>query len=123
MAECVSCKTETQLYDQGVPVCSKCSEALETKRKPPQNTAQIRTVLVSRIVEATARVSAANQKFSEVMGQYPSGLPHPQGVQRIESASKELTIARKEMMTAHKMLNEFIEHGIVPEDLKKSSLA
>jgi hypothetical protein len=23
-------------------------------------------------------------------------------------------------MTAHKRLNEFIEHGIVPEDLKRS---
>jgi hypothetical protein len=120
MAECTYCKSETKLYDNGVPICPKCLEARIIKRKPPQNTDQIRTALVSQIVNATARVSEANQKFSEAVGHFPSGLPHPDGVQRIKNASNELTSARKEMMTAHKRLNEFIEHGIVPEDLKRS---
>jgi hypothetical protein len=41
-------------------------------------------------------------------------------VQRIRSASHELTAARNEMMEAHHRLNEFLESGIVPEDLKRS---
>jgi len=41
-------------------------------------------------------------------------------VRRIKDASNELTLARKEMMTAHKRLNDFIERGIVPDDLERS---
>jgi len=52
------------------------------------------------------------------MSQVPSGLPHPDGTQRIRNASRELFRARKEMMTAHRRLDNFIESGIVPEDLK-----
>jgi len=120
MATCSRCGVETQLHFGGAPLCIKCSDLWEAKRKPPQNTDQIRTGLVSQIVDATARVSAANQKFNELIGQFPSGEPHPDGVQRIKNASNELTIARKEMMTAHKRLSEFIERGIIPDDLKKS---
>jgi hypothetical protein len=29
-------------------------------------------------------------------------------------------LARKEMMTAHKRLSDFVDRGIVPEDLKRS---
>jgi hypothetical protein len=120
MATCSHCGVETELYDGGVPLCVKCSTSREVKRKPPLQADQIRTALVNQIVQATARVSAANQKFSDVIGHYPSGLPQPDGVQRIKSASNELTVARKEMMKAHKRLNDFIEDGIVPEDLKRS---
>jgi hypothetical protein len=41
-------------------------------------------------------------------------------VQRIRNASHELTAARNEMMEAHHRLNEFLERGTVPEDLKRS---
>ena len=51
---------------------------------------------------------------------YPSGTPHPDGVQRIHNASHKLTQARDEMMNAHNRMNDFIERGIVPEDLKRS---
>jgi len=91
-----------------------------TYRKPP-NSDQIRTALVSSIVQATRKVSEANQEFSEILDKFPSGLPHPDGVQRIKTASNKLSLARKEMMTAHKRLNDFIERGIVPEDLKRRS--
>ena|SRR6266853_1040966 len=71
MAICADCKTEeTDLYENGVPICLKC----EQKRKAKSS--DVRTVLVSGIVEATARVSAASEAFSKVMGQVPTGLPH-----------------------------------------------
>ena len=118
MAECNFCKVETQLYDGGTPVCVKCSEARESKAP---GSAEIRTALVKRIVDATARVSAAKSAFSLVMNQVPSGLPHPDGAQRIHNASRELDAARKEMMEAHTRLNDFIERGVVPEDLKQGT--
>ena len=119
MAECARCKAYTQLFENGVPICPKCTEERGPKRKPP-NADQIRTALVNCIAQATARVSEANHKFSEAMGQFPSGLPHPDGVQRIKNASNELALARKEMMTAHKRFNDYVYRGIVSEDLKRS---
>jgi hypothetical protein len=120
MDKCAFCKTEeTALYESGLPICLKCVEKREPKRKPP-NPEQIRTTLVGRISDATALVSKANQEFSESIGKFPSGLPHPDGIQQIRNASNKLDLARKEMMTAHKRLNDFIERGIVPEELKRS---
>ena len=119
MAECARCKAYTQLFENGVPICLKCTEEREPKRKPP-NGDQIRTALVNCIAQATARVSEANHKFSEAIGQFPSGLPHPDGVQRIKNASSELALARKEMMIAHKRFNEYVHRGIVSADLKRS---
>jgi len=116
MAECAFCKADTELYVNGVPVCLACEQKREAKSK----SSDVRAALVSNIVEATARVSAANEAFNKVIGHVPAGLPHPDGAQRIQNASRELDAARKEMMTAHKRLNKFIEHGIVPEDLKRS---
>jgi hypothetical protein len=93
MAECAFCKAETELYENGVPVCLPCEQKREAKSKP----SDVRLVLVSNIVEATARVSAANEEFNKVLGQVPAGLPHPDGAQRIHNASRELDAARKEM--------------------------
>jgi hypothetical protein len=117
MAECAFCKADTELYENGVPVCLACEHKREAKNK----LSAVRAVLVSDIVESTARVSAANEAFNKVLGQVPSGLPHPDGSQRIRNASSKLDAARKEMMSSHKRLNDFIEHGIVPEDLKPGS--
>ena|ERR1700676_3700204 len=114
MAQCAYCQAETELFDGFIPISLKCSERQTAPGK------DIRTILVNNIVEATARVNAANQAFSVVLGQYPSGLPHPDGTQRSKSASHELDAARTEMMKAHTRLNDFIEHGTVPEDLKQS---
>jgi len=117
MAECAFCKADTELYQNGVPVCLTCKHKREAKSKPTE----VRTILVKDIVDATARVSAANEVFNKVIGQVPAGLPHPDGARLIHNASRELDAARMEMMTAHKRLNEFIGHGIVPEDLKSGS--
>lgn len=78
----------------------------------------IQNILADQITQATARVTQVTQRFLEVVGQVPSGLPHPDGAQLIRNVSRELFIARKDMMTAHERLDNFIKHGIVPEDLK-----
>ena len=50
----------------------------------------------------------------------PSGLPQPDGTQRIHNASREVSLARVELIKAHNRLSDYIGCGIVPEDLEKS---
>ena len=116
MAACVYCTSETELDEGGVPVCPSCSEA-RIKRKPPATEQDIRRTLLQDVFELTARTNEATAEFDAVMGQVPSGLPHPDGTQRIKNASSKLTIARKEPMKAHRRLDEYFRHEI---DLKRS---
>jgi hypothetical protein len=118
MAECIVCKTETFVHVGIISICIKCLENQAIAL--PRTEQEIRAALVKRIIDATVRASAASEVFSAVTSQLPSGLPHPDGVQRIKSAGIEMAIARKELMTAHRRLNDFIEGGEVPEDLKQA---
>ena len=120
MAVCAYCGAETELYESCVPICLKCSDKQETKRKPPATEQQIRATLLQDVFELTARSEQAREEFEAVTGQIPSGMPHPDGVQRIKNASTKLAIARQELIKAHRRLDEHIGHGIVPEDLKRT---
>src|SRR5258706_7665768 len=120
MAQCAHCNTETYLYHGGVPICIKCSDLRKAKRKPPATEQQIRGTLLQDVLELHALVNEATREFKAVTGQIPSGLPHPDGVQGIKNASAKLSIARKELMKAHRRLNEHSGSGIVLEDLKRS---
>jgi hypothetical protein len=92
-----------QLYDNGAPSCPGCS---------------VRETLTQEVLDATANKAEAFRKFEAIMLQSPSGLPHPDGVQRIKNASNELSIARKEMARAYERLSAYLDQGIVPGDLK-----
>jgi hypothetical protein len=120
MAECAYCKAETELHESGVPVCPSCSEA-PTKRKPPATEQQILGTLLQDVIELTARTEEATKEFEAVMGQIPSGLPHPDGTRRIKNASAKLSIARNELMKAHRRLDEHVGSGIVRAELKQGS--
>ena len=117
MALCILCKVnETELYQNGAPICLKCANA--PKRKPAATKQEIRNALLHNVLEATAQHNEARADFeaSRVAG----GLPHPDGTQRIKNTSNSLSIARKNMMVAHDRLDRFLQTGIVPEDLKRS---
>jgi len=123
MRLCAFCKAnQAEFYDNGIPICLNCSEA--PKRKPPTTQQEMRNVLLQETLEAMAHHNEAREEFEAVMGQIPSGLPCPDGTQRITNASRRLSIARKNMITAHNRLDRFLETGIVPEivreDLKRS---
>ena len=124
MERCAFCKAEdTPLYENGVPICLRCADAREIKHKPPQSTDQIHLTLVGvASQEATAKLSAANQKFNEALNRFPGGPAHPDGVQGIRECLRDLTFAREEMIAAHRQLSEFIGRGIVPDDMKRSGV-
>src|SRR5258708_17586792 len=111
MERCAFCKTEeTMLFESGV--CLKCADA-RTKRKPAATAQEVRTLLFQDLLGAAARNSDALRDFDEVTGQIPSGLPSPDGAQRIKNASNTLSIARKDMATAHHRLSDYLDRGIV----------
>ena len=120
MAQCAFCKAETWLYNGGVPICIECSDARDAKRKPAENERKVRTALIQGLTEATVRANAASEAFTAIMSDIPSGIPHPDSIQRIHNASHELSTARKDMMKAHSRLHDFLSRGIIPEDLKQS---
>ena len=120
MATCAHCKTqETHLYEKGVPICLACADG-HTKSKTPATQQQILSTLLQDVFEFTARAEKATEEFEAVMEQTRSG--HPDGVQRIKNASSKLSIARKELMKAHRRLDEHSGSGIFPEDLKRSAV-
>ncbi len=121
MAQCVYCQAETELYENNIPICISCSNArTEPKRKPPVTAPPLRDSLLEDILATTARMNEARRGFDLVMGHFPSGLPHPDGSQQIKNASRELEFARKEMGRAHDRLNDFLNSGTIPQDLKRA---
>ena len=96
-----------ELYGNGAPICPSCS---------------VRETLTEEVLQTTANKADAFRKFEAIMLQTPSGLPHPDGVQLIKNASNELSVARKEMARAHERLGNYLDYGIVPEDLKATPL-
>ena len=110
MAECAYCKTETLIYECNLPVCITCAN----KRR------NLKAVLFKALEEATKRAEDAGDVFLVITGEIPSGIPHPDGTQRIHNASHDLSTAREAMIKAQKRLTDFLERGIVPDDLKQS---
>ena len=78
----------------------------------------VRQILWDQLTVAKERKDAAAKAFDETMGNVPSGLPHPDGTQRIVSASSEFRRALAEYSEACKRLSDFAARGIVPEDLR-----
>jgi len=85
--------------------------------KPPPSLEKVRNQLQQELKDATERAATASAAFLSVTSQVPSGLPHPDGTQRIRNISHELAFARTELMRAHSRLDEFLVSGIAPEDL------
>jgi hypothetical protein len=80
----------------------------------------IESVLIRDLDEATVGAGVAGMEFRATITDTPSGLPHPDGMQRIVNAAHKRDIARRNLVIAHDRLINYLERGIVPEDLKRS---
>jgi len=114
VVRCGYCKSETELFDRGMPVCSDCANRLGTKQQPSAAGDNL-TRLQRELQAATARAHLATDAFHAIMGDIPSSVPQPDGSQRINNTYRELSFARREMMRAHARLTHFLDTGIVPE--------
>lgn len=128
MAECAFCKVHTELYENGTPICVNCAEARDAQSapllndpRPPDSELKIREILRQEVLRTTATLNAASESFHALVGDIPSGIPHPDGTDRIHQASHILSVARKEMIRAHSRLNDFLSRGIIPAELTRTS--
>ncbi len=78
---------------------------------------KVHDLLQDELKKATERAASASAAFLDVTSQVPSGLPHPDGTQRIRNIAHELAFARTELMRAHSRMDTFLVSGIAPEDL------
>ena len=82
---------------------------------------RVRRLLEEQFQDAVKRRNAASARFDEIRSQSPSGLPHPDGAQRIANASAEYSAALKAVNHAVQRIADFQIHRIVPEDLRQDS--
>ena len=106
------------MYFNEVPVCVACAERQDAAKRPPPLESQLRASLMRELLDASARAKSAAEAFSVLIQESPSRLPHPDGAQRIQNASHELSVARMEMEKAHARLNFYLSRGILPDDEK-----
>ena len=102
----------------GVPLCKECSSKPESKIARLKAAREIRATLHREVLASTARASAASEKLTAIMADIPSGLPQPDGSQRIQNAAHALAAARNQLVRAHSRLDEFLAHGVVPSDFE-----
>jgi hypothetical protein len=114
MANCFRCQTETELHENGLPVCIYCASSGDgTKPLSVQPEFNLRDILFRNLISTAARVKAASKVLDEVTGNFPGS--RAKGNNRIQTAFEELEAARKELTRAHSRLNDFLNGGIVPK--------
>jgi hypothetical protein len=85
----------------------------------PDSDTRVRKLLQDDLEAAKRKMIKAAEVFNETMRQIPSGLPAPDGRQRIHNASRDYSSAREKHIKALTRLNRFILNGVVPEDLER----
>jgi len=113
MARCSRCDCDTELFVNGSALCpvsdARASEQAKSTR--------VHKLLREQFNLAKNDLAAATERFDALIREVPSGLPHPDGSQRIYNASRELSEAREFLMKTAARLNKFVAHRIVPSDL------
>ena len=79
---------------------------------------EIRHLLEDDFAAAQQRRIAASKRYNEIVSDIPSGIPHPDGTDRIRQASGEYKASREVASEAMKRLSDFLIRGIIPPDLE-----
>jgi hypothetical protein len=75
------------------------------------------TILKAELDSATQRYEMAKAEFWRVSVDIPSGIPYPDGPQRIRNAAAAQTNACKMLVQSLRRMNAFLDRGEIPEDL------
>ena len=84
---------------------------------------EARQLLEEAFNEAQQRRIEASKRYTEVMNDIPSGIPQPDGTDRIRAASREYKASREAATEAMKRLSDLMIRGIVPNDLDRKPAA
>ena len=79
---------------------------------------RVHEILKDEFETAKRQMNLASQRFNEVVRDIPSGLPPPDGTQRINNVGRELADTREKLAAAFARLNDFVSREVVPEDLR-----
>jgi hypothetical protein len=74
-------------------------------------------ILTEELAAAHSLHTAAAQHFNTLLHEIPSGLPHPDGSQRIHAAGREAHAALEAYVRALKRFTDFSVHRIIPSGL------
>ena len=80
---------------------------------------EIHKKLKGDLEKAKVQSKAASDAFNALLNEIPSGLPHPDGTQRIRNASLEKCAAHSRLMWATARMDSFTIAGEIPDDLKE----
>ena len=84
---------------------------------------EIRQLLQDDVDAAQQRRIVASKRFTEIMDDIPSGIPQPDGTDRIKMASREYKESREAATAAMKRLSDFMIRGMIPADLEQKPSA
>ena len=79
---------------------------------------EIEKNLRGELERTQAAYKTARSEFRSVMADVPSGIPHPDGVMRIEQSGQAFRFASDAYTSALKRFMDFATNRIVPNDLK-----
>jgi hypothetical protein len=82
---------------------------------------EILEILWNDLLVASEKEAAADRRCMATIHEVPNGLPHPDGLQRVQNIVRELNRARHEMIEAQARLTAFVIEGIIPDNLKKDA--
>jgi hypothetical protein len=80
---------------------------------------QIEEILAQELKRAETNWRLQKARFTEIVGDIPSGLPHPDGVMRIKIAAEHHNRALREYRTALSEFTAFTIHLVVPSRFKQ----
>jgi len=79
--------------------------------------------LEEALSSAQSRREAASERFSDVIKQVPSGIPHPDGAARVHEVAEEYRDAQRQVSNAYRRMSDFLVNGTVPPDLAAAAQA
>jgi hypothetical protein len=78
-------------------------------------------ILRAEVDRARAEYDQSKKTFWRIAAEIPSGMPIPDGTQRIQNAARAQTVAMQAFANALKELNDFIISGAIPEAAKSGA--
>jgi hypothetical protein len=77
---------------------------------------EIEDLLRNEVKRTKKELEEAKLNFWHVCSDVPSGIPHPDGTQRLQRAAHAQTVAIQAVTAAINRFNEFLLNGIIPAE-------
>jgi hypothetical protein len=100
------------------PACDADETPFLAMSRPPEMDREILQLFRDGLDAAQERRAAASQRFDEVIRQTRSGIPHPEGAERLRLVSGQYGRAMQEVTDALNRMNGYLIYGTIPPDLE-----